>query len=235
MVSKTEVRSTGLRTWVGLGLSAVFGLTTMTAAPCAHAADAVAPTGKGVVGGALLGAEVITITEAIAGVKPGWAYLVGGGVGAVGGGVAGYAIEQSVSDGKVPVFMLAGGLALVIPAVVLSLNATRYQPVVSGNEDRAPTNGPEPEPGVTGGNAATGGGAAPANSPTPPPPAAQPAPGGAPAPPHQPESLLDLGGGSMRMGVPVPQVRAMYTPVQLKELGVPQQTEYRFPVVKLTF
>jgi hypothetical protein len=73
----------------------------------------------------LLGAEVVTIIESIAGVRPGWAYAVGAIVGAGGGGVGGYFVEQGSTDGKVPMYMLAGGLALIIPSVVLTLNATR--------------------------------------------------------------------------------------------------------------
>ncbi|MGH7440627.1 MAG: hypothetical protein ACRENE_33465, partial [Polyangiaceae bacterium] len=129
----------------------------------------VSPTGKGIAGGALVGAEVVTIVESIAGVRPGWAYAVGAIVGAGGGGVGGYFVEQGSSDGKVPMYMLAGGLALVIPAVVLTLNATRYMPEAGENEDNAPR-GPAAEPGVPGGSV---GGPAPASAPPAPAPAPQ--------------------------------------------------------------
>src|SRR5277367_4316737 len=88
----------------------------------------VCPTGRGIAGGALLGAEAVTIVESVAGVRAGWAYGLGALVGAGGGGVGGYFVEQNSSDGKAPAYMLAGGLALFIPALVLTLNGTRYRP-----------------------------------------------------------------------------------------------------------
>jgi hypothetical protein len=59
--------------------------TTVTWAGSASATgvDEASSTGKGIVGGALLGAEAVMLTEAAIGVKPRWAYLVGGGAGAV--------------------------------------------------------------------------------------------------------------------------------------------------------
>src|SRR5438105_2447583 len=80
-------------------------------APSAAHADTVSPTGKGIAGGALLGAEAIVTIEAVAGVKPPWAYAVGAIVGAAGGGIAGHFAEQS-SDPHVPLYLLAGGVAL---------------------------------------------------------------------------------------------------------------------------
>ena len=68
-------------------------------------ADDVSPKGKGIVGGGLLGAEVITLVEAAAGVKPGWAYLVGAIVGA-GGGAASAAVTNNPLS--VSVLMAAG-------------------------------------------------------------------------------------------------------------------------------
>ena len=64
-------------------------------------ADEVSPTGKGIAGGALLGAEAVMLVEAAFKVKKKWAYAVGGGVGAIGGGVGGYFVEQN-GDAKLP-------------------------------------------------------------------------------------------------------------------------------------
>jgi hypothetical protein len=266
MRTKTGTRVSGLRlslqsarqgrdrNGVGsLAVAVLFGTTALVGFTSDARADEVSPNGKGIVGGALLGAEVVTITEALAGAKPGWAYWLGAGVGAVGGGVAGYFVEQQVSDARIPVLMLAGGISLAIPALVLSLNATRYQPVESGSEDQAPTSGPTPEPGAVGGSVVIGGAtSAPSATPT----SSQPAPStpvvappttpapapvappstGAPSPGKAPSgALLDFGGGDVRVGIPVPQVRSMYSLQQLKELGIPQQTEYRVSVMHLTF
>lgn len=130
-----------------LGLAALVGLTTLTTSIPEARADEVSPTGKGISGGALLGAEVVTIPMGIAGVHSGWAYLVGGVLGAGGGAVGGYFVEQSSLNGQGPVYMLAGGLALVIPALVLSLNATRYRPSEGATEDHPPAEMPSADPG----------------------------------------------------------------------------------------
>lgn len=82
---------------------------------------------KGVTGGAMLGAEVVLITEAAIGVKPRWLYLLGGAVGGLGGGWAGYHIGGSSSP-KPPSFLLAGGIALVIPTLIGVVSATQFQP-----------------------------------------------------------------------------------------------------------
>ena len=200
-------------------------------------ADEVSPNGKGIVGGALLGAEVVTITEALAGVKPGWAYAVGAILGAGAGGVGGHFVENGSTDGRVPMYMLAGGLALVIPAVVLTLNATRWQPEEGVPEDNAPT-GPAAEPGTVGGSIVSPAPnlpppptPAPA-APTPelPPPAAAP-----PAPTPPPQSLFDIHRGSFRLGVPLPDVRPVYSLAEQRQYGMRAETEYRMPMLHMTF
>jgi hypothetical protein len=191
-------------------------------------ADNVPSTPKGTVGGALLGAEVVTITESLFGARPGWAYAVGAILGAGGGGVGGYVIDQGSTDGKVPMYMLAGGLALIIPAVVLTLNATRYLPEEGATEDAAPT-GPAADPGVPG--ASVGGGSAPA----PPPPRSSPPAPPASAPAAPPQSLLDVGGGALRLGVPVPDVRPVFSLADQRQYGMHAATELRMPVLHVTF
>ena len=207
--------------------------TLMTASVLAPARDAradeVQPNGKGTVGGALLGAEVVTIVEALAGARPGWAYAVGAILGAGGGGVAGHFIDNGSTDGKVPTYMLAGGIALVIPAVVLMLNATRYQPEEGATEDAVPT-GPPAEPGAVGGSIVVG---APAAA-SPPTPVAPPAPApSAPTPP--PQSLFDLHKGSLRLGVPLPDVGPVYSLKDQRQYGIHAETEVRMPMLHMTF
>jgi hypothetical protein len=218
-----------------LATAAVLGLTVL-AAPLREArADDVSPTGKGIVGGGLLGAEAVTIVEALVGVKSPWAYVIGGVVGAGGGAVGGYFVEQGSSDGRAPMYMLAGGLALVIPAVVLTLNATRWQPEEGATEDHTPV-GPAAEPGTPGGSvtgAPETGPAAPAT----PPPATEsaPPPAAAPAPAPPPQSLLDVHEGSFRLGVPVPDVRPLFSVAEQRQYGMKQETEFRMPVLHVTF
>jgi hypothetical protein len=90
-------------------------------------AEEVPATGKGIAGGALLGAEVVMLVEAAVGVKSGWVYILTGLLGAGAGGYGGYVVEQE-ADSKVSVYMLAGGMALVIPTTVAVLQATSYSP-----------------------------------------------------------------------------------------------------------
>ena len=236
-------------------LAALFGAATTLAHTPEARADDVSPTGKGMVGGGLLGAEVVTITEAIIGLRNPLFYGIGAAVGAGGGVVGGYFIEQSSTDGRVPVYMLAGGLALVIPALVLTLNATRYRPREDATEDRAPTNEPSANPGKVGGTSVLGTDqpAPGTSSTTLPPPAgggaSTPGPGSpstTPPPPQSaPQSLLDVQFGAgptpsqrtetWRMGVPVPQVKPMYTAREQQQMGLPQQTEVRMPVLHVVF
>jgi hypothetical protein len=206
-------------------VSTLLGASMLLAFVPAAQADEVPPTGKGIAGGALLGGEVVTITEALFHARPGWAYALGGGLGAAGGGVGGYFVEQASSNGDVAVALLAGGMALIIPALVLSLNATRYQPSESATEDNPPPGLELANPGTPGGSAVTG----------PPPPAPVAPPAAVPGPPL---SLLDVdlpGQSGLRLGVPVPQVRQMYSSLEQKTYGLPQGAEVRMPVFHLTF
>jgi hypothetical protein len=214
---------------VVIAAAVLLGTTALTAP--AHA-DNVSSTGKGIAGGALLGAEAVTIVESLADVRPGWAYAVGAIAGAAGGGVGGYFVEQGSSDGRAPSYLLAGGLALVIPALVMTLNATRYRPEDGVTEDRAPI-GPAAEPGVPGaGVVAAPLPASPQPTP-PPPPVASPPPPPGPTPP--PQSLLDLRPGKVRMGVPVPDVRPVFSMAQQRQYGMRGETELRVPVLHVTF
>jgi hypothetical protein len=210
-----------------LALSMLMGTSSLAVFIPTAQADEVSPNGKGIVGGALLGGEVVTITESLIGVRNGWAYLVGGGLGAAGGAVGGYFVERSSSDGQGATYMLAGGMILIIPAVVLTLNATRFRPSESATEDKPPPGIPPADPGSPGGSSLTGPGAAAAPAPPPPPP---PAPG--------PTSLLDVGFAEearLRFGLPVPEMRPMYSALEQKTYGLPQHAELRLPVFRLTF
>jgi hypothetical protein len=219
---------------LALGLTtAAFGLATLTTyAPDARA-DEIKGTPKAMVGGGFLGAEVVAIPMAIAGVKAGWAYAVFPALGAVGGVIGGYFMDAAYDSSGPPggpttpaygsAFMLAGGMALIIPTIVLMLNATRYHPSAAAVEDRAPKNvGPEANPGASSGSSVA-------------PPPKDSGAGGAGQAPYIPLSLVDVHHGSVRLGIPVPEVHEAYTLKQVKELGVLQATEVRVPVFKLAF
>jgi len=218
----------------------------LVALPREAQAEEVKPTAKGITGCALLGAEVVVFGEAIFGVRSSTAYLVGAAAGAVAGGVGGYFLEQGVDDGRVPAYLLAGGLALIIPALVVAFDQTRYLPTEGAREDR-PVNVPPAEPGKPGGSSVVGPGAAPAPTPpptepppSPTPPPATPAPGGTSPtnPPTQaPQSLFDVNQGGLRLGMPLPQVKPSFSMKEQKEFALRSSggTEVRFPVVHVTF
>ena len=246
---RSASRSAARRLVLAALLPALTATAVLAGAPATAHAEEVSPSGKGIVGGAFLGGEIVVFTEAIIGVRSTTAYLLGAGGGAVAGGVGGYFIEQAVSDGRIPAYLLAGGLALIIPAVVVTLDQTRYLPTEGAREDKPVTNLPPSDPGKPGGSAVVGA-EAPAATPPPANPATPattpggttPAPtgggGGAkPAPVRAPVSLINFKATGLTVGVAgVPEVRPVFTAQQKKTLGVENSgNEVRFPVVNVTF
>jgi len=206
------------------------------------------PTGKGIVGGALLGAELVMATEAAFKVKPTWAYVVGGLAGGAAGGVGGYFVEDQ-GDARGPMLMLAGGLAFAIPTVVAVLSATAYEPPASYLQDQAPVDEPLAEP------------PAPTEM-TPPPPAAAPpaaapeaappadaAPAPAPAPTGKrylpstrrlslklpPPALFGFQDARLALGVPNIEVRHAYSRTERLIFNAPDVAEVRIPVLDVAF
>lgn len=121
--------------------------------------------GKGIVGGALLGGELVCGVEAVAGVESPWAYLGGAVGGAAAGGVGGYFLEQNASA-RTSLLVMAGGMTLLIPTIVGVLSATAYRPPADYLTDQPPADEPianPPQPDT------------PAAAPAAPPPAAAPA------------------------------------------------------------
>ncbi len=247
--SKTSARMVALG--AGFALLASAGLSR---------AEEVSATGKGIAGGALLGAEAVTLGEAAFRVNSGWAYLIGGVVGAGGGAALGYVAEQN-ADPKVSVYLLAGGLALVVPTTVAVLNATSYTPPDEyTTEERAlPAGTPVSEPAQPGMSPA-----APAPAPAVPAtpattPATPAAPSTAPASPptswnpvnpprtlalryhwQQPKArmtpgLLAANEQGMRFSVPAVEVRPVYSPAEIVKFGVTQQQELRLTVFSAVF
>jgi len=225
-------------------LAALAGaMLTPLAAHAAGVAEA-SPTGKGIVGGALLGAELVMSGEAEFSVQPTWAYVVGGLAGGVGGGVGGYFVEQQ-GDPRGPMLMLAGGLAFAIPTVVLVLSTTAYQPPASYLQDQAPADEPVAEPPSP--TEAMPPPGAPA-----PPPAAAPAPApadAAPAPTGRrylpssrrlslklpPPALFGVKDARLALGVPNIAVFHAYTRTERMMFNAPDATEVRIPVLDVAF
>jgi hypothetical protein len=239
-------------------------LALLTLAPLAANAEEVSTTGKGIVGGALLGAEIVLVTEAAFKVQPGWAYLVGGVGGAAAGGVGGYFIEQDANP-KTTMLMLAGGMALIIPTTVAVLSATAYEPPASYTQDRPPTDEPVAEPPQPTGTPSSTPAPAPASTTTspsgnevtapptaplvsPPPVVMPPKPTGSlprrksnahrtlPLDYHlSPPALIGVSGDALTLGVPAVEVRNAYSRKELALYGVNQATEVRVPVLNVLF
>lgn len=229
---------------------------TLVAAPAA--AEPVTATGKGITGGVLLGAELGMLPQAIAGVDKWWTYALGGGVGAVAGGVGGYFVESSLTSAEPALYMLAGGMALVIPTVVLTINATAYRPEAEDGEtvsEEGSSDFSEP-PMEAPTEAAPGDSAAPvAPSPAPasgapaatPPPEAPAPTGPAPAPQARrsrvrsprptilPSLLgLDFSGRSIavRPGIPAVDVQPLYSQREMAQYGLaPGGTQVVIPAI----
>jgi hypothetical protein len=182
------------------------------------------PTGTGIVGGALLGGEAVMLTEAAASVKPAWAYAVGGGLGAVAGGVGGFFAENG-GDAKLSMYLLVGGMALALPTTVAVLSASAYEPT-NYTEDRPPVDEPVAEPAQPSA-----------------PPAAPPAPATSPtsrvidrhAPVARMPALVGVYEDTLTLSVPAVEVRQVYTRTEIAAFGVKQQTQVDVPVLNVVF
>jgi hypothetical protein len=182
------------------------------------------PAGKGIIGGALLGAESVMLIEAAAETKPAWAYAVGGGLGAIGGGIGGFFAQDA--DPKVSLYLLVGGMALVLPTTVAVLSAAAYEPV-NYTEDRPPADEPVADPART----------APATEtkPTSRSPAPQPRTVKVAREPVLPPALFGWNQGELTLSIPAVEVRQMYTRTEVALYGVKQQPEVEVPLVNAVF
>ncbi len=228
-------------------------------------AEEVSTNGKGVVGGTLLGAEIVLASEAAFKVQPGWAYLVGGLAGGVAGGVGGHFIEQNASS-KTTMLILAGGMALAIPTTVAVLSATAYEPPASYTQDRAPADEPVAEPPIPATSPTPSSAPVPVPTTTTPagtevtPPAAPvttppAAPSSSAAPQHTPRqhsrrlarrtlpldyhlnppALIGVSASALTLGVPAIELRDVYSRQEVAMFGVSQATEVRVPVLSFLF
>lgn len=218
---------------LSIGLAAALASSVLSTSGLARA-DESSPSGKGIVGGALLGGELVMTIEAAAGVQKPLPYVVGGILGAGAGGVGGYFVEHNASDARPSLYMLAAGLALAIPVTVLTLNATSYHPPPDYQEDKT---GAEPAADAP----------QPAGAPAPTPPPATPS---APPPTSRlspratrevaqltpmPTSVVDIYSGSVRLAVPAVEIRPVYSMTEMRQYGMQQKEEVRIPVFHASF
>lgn len=124
--AKHHPRRLPLRCWIA---PLIVGLSLL--APCAQAQvgkEEAAASPKGLIGTALLGAETVLAVEAALGVDRWYWYAIGGGVGAIGGGVGGYFIDKAGSA-ELSMSLFVGGLVFAVPTTIAVLNAASYKPV----------------------------------------------------------------------------------------------------------
>jgi hypothetical protein len=193
-------------------------------APAAPPPTFASPAGKGIIGGALLGAEAVMLVEAAAETKPAWAYAVGGGLGAIGGGIGGFFAQDA--DPKVSLYLLVGGMALALPTTVAVLSAAAYEPV-NYVEDRPPADEPVADPART--TPAT------ETKPTGRRPVPQPRTAKVSREPVLPPALFGWNEGELTLSIPAVEVRQMYTRTEIALYGVKQQPEVEVPVVNVVF
>ena len=210
-------------------------VTSMVGAPDSAIAEddnaGISASGKGIAGGALLGGEVVMSVEALFGARGALAYLAGGVGGAAAGGYLGYMVEQG-SDPKPSYYLLAGGMALLIPTTVAILQATSYKPPADYVEDRAPVSAPAAVPASPATPAGPDGvtvtrpqGANSYRAPTRP----------VALRPMIPMSIVGMQQGQLQLGIPAVEIRPMYTAAEVKKFGVEQQQEVRLPLFEAHF
>lgn len=228
-------------------LAALASTTLAVDAREAHAqtVNEVAPTAKGIIGCGLLGAETVMLIEAAAGARPGWAYILGGVLGAGAGAAGGYFLEEAaVGDSTltgVAVGTLVLGLGLAIPTTIAMLNATAYRPEAEQpTEDASPASGPVDESTTP-----AAGAAAPAETGTP--AAATPAGATSARTPHLLRSrltaaravratgLLDFSDARMNLAVPAVSVGSAVSLAEMRQYGVSSVPELRLPLVSGSF
>lgn len=84
---------------------------------------------KGAIGLGLIGAELGFVVPALAGARGVWPYLVFPVLGAAGGAVGGYfLLEKGAGHPEAAVAVLVAGMALAVPAMVITIAATAYEP-----------------------------------------------------------------------------------------------------------
>lgn len=211
----------------------------MASRPCSQ----VDSTPKAIIGVGLMGAELGLIIPALAGMRDLWPYIVFPLIGAAGGAVGGWAIEENTRNSpEISVALLAVGIALVVPAIVGTLALTAYSPPSESeqaDEDMtaAPADGDSVEAFQDDSNETE---AAPA----------EPAP--APAPAEQSPSarllqqriraltvggpgLLRFADGAVLLGIPMVSSTATFTPEELARLHISQQSDVNVPVISATF
>jgi len=211
-----------MRKAVGFAVGAALLSAVLVTPSSAEADTAVSGTGKGIAGGALLGGEIGFMGLSAAGAKATWMYWTIPTALAIGGGIGGYFIEKSASP-EIPLAMLAGGMALIIPTVVITLSANAYQP---STEDSTPADATPAEPGKepVKGTVKINSGLK-----------KKIAKSDAPKRPELPVALVNYQSSSFIVAMPLLRVSPSYTRLEQEKFGVTQHYELHAPLASLSF
>jgi hypothetical protein len=228
----------------GRGAIAAVVVAAAVASPTEAHAQAASVDGRGIAGGALLGGELVTGIMGAAGVRPWWPYVAFGLAGAAAGAAGGFGVEEATrgnpttgvgSVPEAPIAMLAGGIILLIPAIVLSVNATSQPPeglVVQDGSDPSRRE-PAPTPPAEGTPAD---GAPPGSAPAAPAPAPQAAASRAS---RRSALVLSSGifgwNGGWVPGIPLIGVKQLYSQREVQRFGVDPGVEVSVPVFEARF
>jgi hypothetical protein len=213
-----------------------------------------APTGtitavpQGAIGLGLLGAEAVVLIQGACGLRLRWAYAVFPAIGLVGGAVGGVfmdlAIDRADPPGSGPYLvstgLLVGGLALIIPSIIMYLHATRYRPedTAAQTDDNATVNvqmeestntpgrpgaGGAGGTGGTGGTPGAGGGAGGGRQ-------------GRRGHTHLPsDAFVNFAPGEFGFSMPAVTMVRSYSLREMQQYGIGNQTEWRVPVMSMAF
>jgi hypothetical protein len=213
----------------------------------------VSGTGKGIAGGALLGEEVGLVVLSLSGAKQTWMYLTIPTALAIGGAIGGHFIEKDKvgTDAQVPMYMLAAGMALIIPAVVITLSANAYNP---GSEDSTPPDAVGTDSSGSGLGIKVDSSATSTTSGSPSVPTAgatsgtgTPTTGPVPPPKHKPAkddgaslrlrspALVNLDDTRLTLAMPIVRLEPMYTREEIKAYGVEQRYQVEAPIFNVAF
>lgn len=170
---------------------------------------------KATIGGALLGAELVIAIEAAIDVDPWWWYAVGGGLGAVGGGVGGYFVDRA-DNPEVSMSLLVGGLVFAVPATLAMVNARTFKPEQNPVIDSGSTQSGSAQRGSTAAQLAEDRYYLAAHRPVP--------------------SLVDVGeSGTLSLRVPAVSVAPVFSQNARQMYSLPTATAVRVPVFHLSF
>jgi hypothetical protein len=209
--------------------------------------------GVGISGGIILGAEVVLVLEAIIDVEPVWPWIVFPILGAAGGGVGGYFVEQASPEGAVA--MLVSSMVFLIPTAVAVSASTAYDPESEGAiEDTSGggaysfelSPGAEPDEAGTTTEVVSQPESVPEGAPAVPPETEEPAPAPETEEPEAPspeeQRLRHLTSGSLLhvgsdldtgFGIPAIDVRPTAFTREDAMLGVDQGLQIHVPLVKI--